>query len=135
MSLQQVQEALVAASVAALSGMPTEYENVTFTKPTDAKWAKLSFVPNSPSVDTLGENGEDMVDGFLQIDINYPQNAGDSEARSDFEEIRAAFPAGRHYASGDQPVTIRNCGRSQGRFVDQWYRVSTTVFWYAMIPR
>lgn len=135
MSLLDVQTALTAAAVAALSGIPTEYENGQFTKPTRDKWAKLSFLPNVPSVVTLGDEGQDEADGILQIDLNYPQGTGDAEARADFEELRAAFPAGTYYTSDGQSVMVMNCGRSQGRLVDQWFRVSTTIYWTAHIPR
>jgi hypothetical protein len=134
-SLLQVHGALVAAASAALAGVEVEYENAQFVKPTATKWARIHFLPNAPSVETLGNEGQDLVDGIMQIDLNYPQNTGDGQARQDFEEVRAAFPAGVSYSTGGQVVTIKNCGRSQGRLVDQWYRVSITVYWYALIPR
>lgn len=135
MSLLQCHQALVGAVNAALAGWQVEHENAEFTKPTQDRWAKVTFVPTTPSVHTLSRDGEDEVDGFMQVDLNYPQNTGDGAARADFEELRAAFPAGASYASGGQTVTIRNCGRSSGRLANQWYRVSVTIYWFAFIPR
>ena len=135
MSLLNVHQALEAAALAALTTIPVEHENVEITKPTAAKWSQLFFLPNVPSVETLGDEGEDLADGIYQININYPRNTGDSAARVDFEAVRAAFPAGTKYTNAGQVVTIRNCGRSQGRTVDNWYRVSITVGWEALIPR
>ena len=135
MSLASVQEALQGAVIAALAGIPTEYENAVFTKPTNSKWARLWFIPNQPVPNTLGTSGEDEATGILQIDLNYPRNTGTRESIADFEEIRAAFPAGNAYTRDGQTVQALNCGRSQGRLVDNWYRVSITISWWALIPR
>jgi len=135
MSVSTAQTALFTAAISALGSIPTAFENVPFTKPVNAKWAALFFLPNRPGVETLGSVGQDMVTGIMQIDINYPQDTGDSAARADFETIRVAFKAGYSFTSSGQVVTITNCGRSAGRLVDQFYRVSTTVSWWAMIPR
>ena len=60
---------------------------------------------------------------------------GGAAARSDFENIRASFPAGARPAYNGQEAVILSCGRSPGRVVDGWYRVSITISWYALIPR
>lgn len=152
MSLATAQAALIAAAIQQLGGIPTEFENVEFTKPTNAKWAQMFFIPNTPEVETLGPTGEDLATGLLQVNVNYPMDTGTLAATADFEAFRAGFPAGRHitiaadalqigpladaaFDDADQVVTIINCGRSQGRLVDNWYRVSFTVGWQALIPR
>ena len=135
MSMTKVQHALIAAVNTSLGATPAGYENEPFDPPADAKWARVFFLPNNPSVETLGANGEDFVDGIVQIDLNYPVKTGGAEARADFETIRAAFPAGARPSHSGQEVIIRNCGRSAGRVVDGWFRVSITITWYALIPR
>lgn len=135
MSLSTVQAALSAAAAAGLGAIPTEWPNAPFEKPANAKWAQVFFLPNQPSVETLGAAGEDLIDGIVQVNLNYPRDTGDADARSDFEAFRAQFPAGARKTNTGQTVTITNCGRSQGRLVDQWYRVSYTLAWYALIPR
>ena len=101
----------------------------------DAKWAEVFFMPNDPSVETLGAEGQDLTDGIVQINLNYPVGTGGAAARSDFENIRASFPAGARPAYNGQEAVILSCGRSPGRVVDGWYRVSITISWYALIPR
>lgn len=135
MSLNKVQQALVGAAKTSLGATPAAYENEPFTKPSGAKWAQVYFLPNVPSVETLGAEGQDFVDGIVQIDLNYPVETGTADGRSDFESIRAAFPAGARPVYSGQEVIIRNCGRSPGRVVDGWYRLSITITWYALIPR
>jgi hypothetical protein len=135
MSLSTVETALITAAEAKLTGVSTSYANAKFTPPAGAKWASIHFLPNRPEVETLGAAGEDMVTGILQIDMNYPQGTGTSAARTDFETIRSGFSAGTRLTSSTQVVTVVNCGKSQGRLVDEWYRVSSTIYWYALIPR
>lgn len=152
MSLATAQAALITAAIDNLGGIPTEYENIEFTKPTNAKWAQMFFIPNQPEVETLGPNGEDLVTGILQVNVNYPVGTGTLASAADFEAFRAGLPAGKHITltvetlrlgllagaeldDDDQIVTILNCGRSSGRLVDNWYRVSFTVGWQALIAR
>jgi hypothetical protein len=135
MSKTEAHEALLAAANAALTGIPTEYQNLPFTKPVSSKWAQVHFMPNQPHVETLGLQGEDFVDGILQISINYPRNTGDIEARADYEEINSAFLAGRKYTYNGQPVAIRSCGCSSGYLEEQWYRIVITIQWWTLVPR
>ena len=135
MSLSTVHAALLSKASTALTGITFEHENAPVVKPANAKWARVFFLPNQPSVETLGSTGEDMADGIFQIDINYPLTTGATAADTDFETVRGNFKAGSTLTSSGQVVTIMNCGRSQGRLVDQWYRVSITVGWYALIAR
>jgi hypothetical protein len=134
-SLSAVHSALLAQAATALSGITYGHENAPLTKPTNAKWGQVFFLPNQPSVETLGLIGQDGVDGIMQIDMNYPQNSGAAAADSDFETVRGSFKAGTSLTASGQVVTIISCGRSSGRLVDQWYRVSFTVGWRALIPR
>jgi len=135
MSFAAVETALETIAETALAGVPTEWENATVDKDGAAKWAKVLFVANQPTAATMGAAGRDQVDGFLQIDLNYRQGVGKAQVKSDFEAFRGYFKAGDHPVNSGQVVTVRNCGRSQGRIVDNWYRVSITVSWYAQIPR
>lgn len=135
MSLSKVEQALLTAVGTALNAIPTAYENVKFDKPSGSKWASVYFIPNLPSVETLGGAGQDMVDGIVQIDLNYPMDQGDATARADFETIRGSFKAGTRLTQSGQQAVVLSCGRSSGRPVDGWYRIVITIGWYALIPR
>lgn len=135
MSLQSVHTALTTAIVTAVGSTPLERENVYFEKPTNAQWARLSYLPNTPTVETLGDTGEDMADGIVQVDFYFPANAGDKTADDVTETFRAAFKAGTKLTSSGQVVVITSCGRSAGRIEDNWFVVSVTVGWYALIAR
>lgn len=135
MSLSDTQRALIGSVATSLGTIPTGYENEKFTPPSNSKWAEVFFLPNDPTVETLGSEGQDMVDGLIQINLNYPVGKGDAASRSDYENIRTSFPAGARPAYNGQEAVILSCGRSPGRVVDGWYRVSITISWYALIPR
>jgi hypothetical protein len=134
-SLSTVETALLTAVATPLTSISTCYENVQFDPPAAAKWARVFFMPNTPEVETLGAAGEDMVTGLLQVDMSYPQNAGTSAPRADYETMRATFYPGARFTSSTQAVMVTSFAKSGGRLVDQWYRVSFTVYWYALIPR
>lgn len=135
MSCATAKEALVTAVLSALGSTPVARENVDFAKPSNAKWAAIYFLPNRPTVETLSDVGEDMADGILQVDFHYPEGTGDKAADDDTETFRAAFKAGQKFTKSGQGVVIQSCGRSQGRLEDNWFIVSVTIGWYALVPR
>jgi hypothetical protein len=114
----------------------TSYENVAFAKPAiSAPWASVFVVPNQPTIESVGEGGVDGHTGFMQVDINYPSNGGSGAAITKADSVAQYFKAGTRVAYGGQQVQIQSCGRSQGRPVDGWYRVSLTINWTAYVQR
>ncbi len=135
MSCATVHTALTTAVLSALGATPVARENVAFTKPTDSVWARIFFLPNVPSVETLSSRGEDLQDGIVQVDFMVPAGAGDKAADDQTETFRAAFKAGTKLTSSGQGVVIKDCGRSHGREEDNWFVVSVTITWYALVAR
>ena len=142
MSLDKVQSALTEGVQSVLSGWEVAYPNRELDnkpKPTDAaKWANVSFLPNTPGRDGrngLGEGGRDYTTGLVQVDLNYTTNSGDAAGRADYERLRDAFPKGSAVTYDGQEVSITSTGRSPGRTVESWFRISVTINWYARIPR
>lgn len=136
MSLDYVRAALEKQVVI---GLPSNHDiawvNEEFTPPEADEWARVSFVPSQPFVFTLGDEGNDQVDGFLQISLMFPQGLGTQVSYKRFDGLRDVFYAGAKYTFESQDVVIRSCGMSQGRNDDGWYRVDVTVFWYAFLSR
>jgi len=111
----------------------TSYENAAFVKPSiTTPWASVFIVPNQPSVESFEADGHT---GFMQVDVNYPANTGTGAAITKADSVAQYFKAGTRIAYGGQQVQIQSCGRSQGRPVDGWYRVSLTINWTAYVPR
>jgi hypothetical protein len=116
--------------------LPCAVENAPFDKPTDqSPWASAFVLMNQPSVATLGAEGQDAHDGVLQIDLNYPLMTGEAAVTAKADELSDFFKAGKRLANSGVELTVASCGRSRGREVDGWYRVSMTVTWFARVSR
>lgn len=114
----------------------TAYENASFVKPANTTaWAAIFIVPNQPTIESVGDGGMDGHTGFMQVDVNYPSNGGTGAAIAKADSVAQYFKAGTRIAYGGQQVQIQSCGRSQGRPVDGWYRVSLTINWTAYVQR
>lgn len=137
MSQTNVRAALVAAFRTGnfFADTKVAWENVPFTPPTGEPWAAFYFVPSQPSVATLGPNGQDHLDGFVQIDLNFPTGKGEKDSFAKYEAIKNSFTAGSYLIYQGQVVTIKSCGRSPGRVVNNVYKVIVTIYFYAHINR
>lgn len=137
MSIAKVRSALVQAFVTGSFFNQTEvaYENKKFDPPKDKPWAAFFFVPIQPVVFTLGTGGYDEQRGFVQIDLNYPTDDGEKDVAAKADAIRDAFKAGFQFSYSGQEVRIVSCGRSQGRSINNYYRVSITIQFLAFIVR
>lgn len=128
--------ALMQGVVDCALALPLAVENAKFDKPTDGSpWAAVFIIPNQPSVATLGDEGEDAHDGIVQIDLNYPLGKGEAAVRAKADQVASFFKAGKRLPYQGVFATVSSCGRSRGREVDGWYRVSMTVTWFARVPR
>lgn len=138
MSLTKVNAALITAYKAGgfFTDARTAYENVPFVKPSaGTPWGKVQFFPSNPSVITLGPAGFNRYDGFVQIDVNYPTNTGSGLASAKADDIIKHFKTGNKYIYDGQEVIIRTVGRTPGRDVDGFYRITLSVYFYANIYR
>lgn len=111
-------------------------ENFPFEKPSALlPWAAIFILENQPSVATLGHEGQDAHDGILQIDLNYPLNSGTAAVTAKADQLTDFYKAGKRFAHSGVELTVTSCGRSRGREVDGWYRVSMTIPWFARVSR
>lgn len=134
MSLINVENALMQSYQDAGLSLPTAYENVGFDKPSTA-WASVFHLPDPPEMYSLSEDGFDEATGILQVDINVPADSGTAVANGHFDTLRAHYKAGARFTSGGQQVVILRCGKSQGRVIDGFYRISISIYWIAYIQR
>lgn len=117
-------------------GLPTQYPNMPFEKPSAQEpWARAFILPNTPYVATLGAEGEDGHDGIMQVDLNYPLETGEADVMSKADQFDDFFKAGKRLVHGGVSLTVTSCGRSDGREVDGWYRVSISVAWTSRVAR
>lgn len=139
MSLFKIKQALVTAYKAGnfFSDSATSYPNVGFTPPSNAPWAKVSFMPSRSEVFTLGPagTGKDRKDGLFQIDLNYALDSGDSAISAKATDLNVYFYAGRKFSYSGQEVICRSCSISPGRVADGFYRISVTIPFYGYVTR
>ena len=135
MSLSAIKATLINAYVSGGFSVPTAYENRHFTPDNTKPWASVYILPSQPSVATLGHNGFDRHDGFLQIDLNYPAGSGDGDILTKADEIAAHFQAGKYFNHLGQSVAIRSTGRSQGRQIEGMFQINLTIYFYAQTVR
>ena len=135
MSLGGAQYALTEAVLTALGTTPVARENVVFVKPSNSKWAEIFWMSNQPRGFTLGDTGQDKATGIVQVDFHYPAGSGDAAATADTDTFRAAFKAGHGFIHDGQSIVISDCGAPHRRKEDNWFIVSVTVGWYALVTR
>lgn len=110
--------------------------NVMFNPPDgEDVWARLNYLPNIPEVGSLGDGGLDDVTGILQIDFNMRQGKGDEPVLEQVEQLRHEFTAGRYFEYSGQCVKIVKCGHKPGQIVDNFYRVTCNIAWFAQLTR
>jgi hypothetical protein len=132
--LMYVRMALMRAVLDLLgSTFPVEVENIPLpTKPANATWAQVYFVPTSRKVANVTE---DHIAGQLVVRMNYPRKTGNEQYRIDGDRFRQNFTAGRPFTQGLQSVRILSCGRSPGKPAANWYQGAITISWFALVPR
>ncbi len=139
MSVKAIRDAIASAFIAGafFDADKINWENTAFNPPASTPWAKFDFVPGQPFVYTLGSNGKDQVDGFAQIQLNYPLNAGSKPALDKATAIcsHASFKAGSKLTNSGQVVVIKTAGHNQGRVMTDYYRVDITINFYGHIQR
>lgn len=130
------EQCLRQAYINANTGLLTAFENQKFTKPdTATPWAAVWYIPNTPSAVTAGAFGQDEATGIFQIDLNYPLYSGTQAQRLMVDKISNSFPSGYDLVYNGFWVRPRAVGRTEGREVDGWWRVSITVTWYSRLNR
>jgi len=131
----KIDTALQQAFMDGAFGLPIAYENRDYNPLPGTPYAALYVIPNQPSVNTLGDGGQDLITGIMQVDLNYPVGSGTGVAKQMATTIRDYFKAGTVFTFSGQDVFIVSSGRGIGGDVDSFYRLSNTIFWQARVTR
>jgi hypothetical protein len=130
-----IDSALVKAFDDGAFGLPFSSENREYDPVPGTAWAQLFIVPNQPSINTMGSDGQDLIEGFMQINLNYPVGDGDGTAKQKATAIRDYFKAGTKFTYSTVDVFIASAGRGIAQNIDSWYRVVVTINWYSRLTR
>jgi hypothetical protein len=131
-----LEKALLTGVVDADLGLPIAQPNAAFDRPVDGSpWARAFVEMNQPSVATMSTAGEDGYTGYIQLDLNYPLHRGTADVIAKAAQVESFFWAGRKLTYAQAQATVSSCGRSRGREVDGWWRVTMTITWFARVKR
>lgn len=114
----------------------TAFENVAFDPSTKDVWFSFSYIPNQPTVATLGDAGTDEITGLVQVDYNIKAGRGKQGLQAIENALRESFTAGKRFVEAGCIVRITSCGRNaSGRLVDGFYRYIFSIVFESRIPR
>jgi len=130
-----IEKALIAAALSVDNVTPTGHPNDVLENKPDGLWLQLGNVRGVSSPATLGDEGEDNHPGFLQIDVNYPENKGSGIVLEKVDEFAAFFTAGKSLLYNAQTVKVLSSTVGPARYVGGYYRLSLTVNYYARTTR
>lgn len=130
-----IDSALIKSFNDAAFGLPFSSENRPYDPQPGTAWAEVFVVHSQPSINTMGQGGQDLIQGFLQVNLNYPVGDGSGAAKQKATEIRNHFKAGSKHSYTTRDVFIANAGRGISRNIDSWYQVIVTINWYCRLTR
>jgi len=104
MSAVLVRSALEVALAAMSPALATAYENAPFTPVSGTPYQRVNLLLAEPNNPEMG--GLYTEQGYLQISLAYPLNAGPGAATARAELIRSTFPRGATFTSGGVKVHV-----------------------------
>ncbi len=109
-------------------------ESVTI-KTVGSDWAAVFMLPGVTDFNSLGDNGEDLHLGIMQIDFNTPHGEGRAALIAYAQQVRDEFVGGKGYVRNSQNVRIDTVERTAVTEADGWMRISVSVNWEAVTIR
>ena len=114
--------------------VPVAWPNKKFSPPAGA-WLAVHYLPSNTSSETLGEGGEDELPAIIQLDVSIPTNTGDKIQNDILTAFEAYFIPGTSFTFSGQTIKFLACNRSNGRIVDNAWRVSLSISFYGRYNR
>ena len=109
-----------------------DWENVPFTRPSNASWVRVRWQPNTAEGGAMGSSPPILHSGIMLVDVFAPEENGTSAVESIVDDIRAVFEPGQILtAASGQKVVIRRSQRSPGRSDPPFWMIPVTIQWWA----
>jgi hypothetical protein len=132
MSAVLIRAALEVALAAMSPALATAYENAPFTPTVNVPYQRVTLLLAQPANDEFGPMHRE--DGFLQVDLAYPLNAGPSAATARAELIRSTFSRGASFTASGVTVHINKTPEIMpGRVDEDRFVIPVRVPFYAHI--
>lgn len=132
MSALLVRAALETALNAMTPALATAYENAPFTPVAGTAYQQVTLLLAQPANDEFSSVYRE--EGFLQVDLKYPLNAGSSAAATRAELIRTTFPRGASFTASGVTVNIERTPEIMpGRVEADRFIIPVRIRFYAHI--
>ena len=132
MSRPLIRAALESALAAMTPALATANENVPFTPTTGTPYQAVFILMPEPVNIEIGTAYRQ--DGYMQVNLNYPLNAGPAAAEARAELIRTTFPRGRTFTVSGVTVHITNTVHiGNGRTESGWYFLPVRIPFHSHI--
>jgi hypothetical protein len=133
--IEKVRAGLMKALVDASLGTKLLPENVKADPAGETPFAEVFYMPNPPVPITLGDDGEDEISGYVQLNIKVPFGSGTKEALAACGEVRSAFPVGLNILYDGVVITVKGSGPKPGYRSEAHYVTPFLIHFYSRIQR
>lgn len=132
MSITLVRQALEVALAAMSPALSTAFENAPFTPVAGTPYQAVFLVPAPPENSEMNRYYTER--GYLQINLNYPLDAGPAAAAARAELIRATFYRGASFTAGGVVTHIERTPEiGLGRPEDETFFLPVRIRFYAHV--
>ena len=134
MSIVAIRAALETALIAALPTFAFAFENVPYTPTPGTPFGAVFLLTAPPEHNEISPSYTER--GYLQVNLNYPLDAGPAAAAGQAQAIRTAFKRGNSFsASGVTTHIEAEPEIGPARIDDDVYFVPVRVRFYAHVTR
>lgn len=132
MSAVKERQALEVALAAMTPALSTAYENMPFTPVPGTPYQRATVLLAQPANPEIGDGYMDQ--GFMQVDLKYPLNAGPAAAEARAELTRSYFYRGRSFTASGVTTTIERTPEIMpGRVEEDRFVKSVRIRFYSHI--
>lgn len=132
---EDIDDAFVQEILSQALSYPIKWPNAPFDTPNGEPWLRVNILLNQPAQTTIGSNGKDRINGFMQIDIFVPKGAGHKVPTQIADEINTNLKSGDNLASNGQKLRVVSVGSRQGTEDSVWYHQILRVDFYTQYTR
>lgn len=134
MSALLVRAALETALAAMSPPLATAWENVPYAPVQGTPYQRATVLLAEPVNSEIGRQGLHMEQGFMQVDLAYPLNAGTHDAITRAELIRTTFYRGASFTASGVTVNIERTPEiAPGRVEADRFVIPVRIRFYAHI--
>lgn len=135
MSLQPIEDALLARLEALNHGLPVAHQGLEYTPDASAAYLRPEFVPGTPApVQECGRNAPVRDSGFIRFTVLYPVSDGPGPLKAKVADLIAHFHWRQDLTSGTTKVRITSVTQSGMISENGWNSITVTAFWNAVRP-